>query len=149
MSSAPSGFDPFMQFWGEFVKKVSAAGATPPPQPPPDVLLQMRRAFLDAMAQQADQFMRSEAFLNALKQGMEASLAWQQGFNQMMQKGLASAQVPSRADSDHMVVFLRGMEERLLERIDELAARVDSIEKGESPGKRGGRPAGAEKRRSE
>ncbi|MBW7906178.1 MAG: hypothetical protein LC135_16565 [Phycisphaerae bacterium] len=121
------GIDPFMKFWTEAVKAMASAGMTPP-QPPPDLLTQLRRVYFDTLAEQADQFMRSETFLGAMKQGMEASLAWQQGVNQMMQRGLAAAQAPSRADSEHVVLLLRGMEERILERIEDLSARLGKAE---------------------
>ena len=126
------GFDPFMKFWTDFMGKMSASGM-PSPQPSPDFLNQMRRTFFDAMAEQADQFMRSEAFLAAMKQGMETSLAWQQSLNQFLQKGLAAAQMPSKVDSDHLVSLVRGMEERVLERLDELAKRIDRLEGASRP----------------
>src|SRR5215470_11133640 len=116
------GLDPFMKFWSDFMGKMAATGM-PSFQPSPDMLNQMRRTFFDALAEQADTFMRSEAFLAAMKQGMETSLAWQQALNQFLQKGLAAAQVPSKVDSDHLVSLVRGMEERVLERMDELARR--------------------------
>ena len=125
-SSIP-GFDPFMKFWGDFMGKMGAAGM-PTPQPSQDFMNQMRRAFFDAMATHADQFMRSEAFLSMMKQGMETSLAWQQSINQFLQKGLAAAQMPSKVDSDHLVSLVRGMEERVLERMDELNKRIDRLE---------------------
>ena len=121
------GIDPFMRFWSDFMSKMATAG-TPAPQPPPDVVQQMRRVFFDTMAEQADQFLRSEAFLNSLKQGMEASLAWQQAMNQFLQKGLASAQIPTRTDADHLVTLLRNMEERIVDRVDDLSQRVDKLE---------------------
>lgn len=125
------GIDPFMRFWSDFMSKMATAG-TPAPQPPPDVVQQMRRVFFDTMAEQADQFLRSEAFLNSLKQGMEASLAWQQAMNQFLQKGLASAQIPTRTDADHLVTLLRNMEERIVDRVDDLSQRVEKLEGGNS-----------------
>ncbi len=122
-----AAFDPFMRFWTEFAGRCAAAGA-PPPSPPADLLSQMRRAFFDALAQQADQFLRGEAFLAVMKQTMESSLAWQQTLNQFLQKGLSASQIPSRADADHVVVLLRGLEERLHERLDDLARRIERVE---------------------
>lgn len=127
MSSNP--YDPFTRFWGEFVQRAGAGGMSP--QPSPDTMNEMRRMFFDMMAEQADQFMRSETFLKAMKQGMEASLAWQQTLNQFMQKNLGAAQMPTRGDTDHLVLLIRGMEERLLDRIDRIGARVDHLEQAE------------------
>lgn len=119
--------DPFMKFWSDLAGRMTAAGM-PTQQPPADVLTQIRRAFFDAMAEQADQFLRSEMFLNALKQSMDISLAWQQTMNQTLQRGLSAAQMPTRNDVDHMVVLVRGMEERLMERLDDVTRRVERME---------------------
>lgn len=121
------GNDPFTRFWTDFMGKLATAGIAPP-QPAADVLKDIRRTFFDVLAEQADQFMRSEAFLNMMKQGVESGLAWQQNMSQFMQKGLQAAQLPSRADADHFVVLLRGMEDRIVERIDDLAKRVERLE---------------------
>ncbi len=121
------GADPFSRFWTDFMGKMSSAGIAPP-QPTPDFLKDIRRTFFDAMAEQADQFMRSEMFLNMMKQGVESSLAWQQMMAQFMQKGLSAAQMPSKADTDYFVVLLRGMEDRIVNRLDDLASRVENLE---------------------
>jgi hypothetical protein len=72
--------------------------------------------------------MRSEAFLAAMKQSTDHALAWQQSMNQVLQKGLSAGQMPSRADADHVVSLIRGMEDRLLEKLDRISERVDRIE---------------------
>jgi hypothetical protein len=136
-----SGFDPFTRFWSEFASKMTAAGS-PPPQPPPDVFAQMRRMFFDTLSKHSEEFLRSEAFLNAMKQAMDSSLAWQQQINQIIQKGLAAAQVPSRADADHLVSLVRGMEDRLMDRLEKLAGRVERLEKSKAA-----RPAARPRRR--
>lgn len=135
-----TGIDPFMRFWTDLMSRLTAAGLSPP-QPSQDLMQQLRRAFFDALAEQADQFLRSEAFLNAMKQGMETSLAWQQAINQFLQKGLAAAQIPSRADAEHLVVLLRGMEERVLDRIEDLSKRVAALESERGRGAGRGRAA--------
>jgi hypothetical protein len=48
--------------------------------------------------------------------------------NQTLQKGLSAAQVPSRADADHLVVLVRGMEDRLLERLAKIEQRLGQLE---------------------
>ncbi len=145
MSSESSPFgsaDPFTKFWTEFWGKLSESGGAPA-SPSADVMNQMRRVFFDAMARQADEFMRSEAFLAAMKQAMDSSLAWQQSLNQFLSKGLQTAQMPSRVDADHMAVLVRGMEERVLARLEELSQRVGRLEQAESGGPAAGKPARA------
>lgn len=128
MSTEPkSAADPFVAFWSDMMSRMASAGMTPQ-NPPPEFVNAARRAFFDAMAHYADQFMRSEAFLSAMKQSMDNALAWQQMMNQYLQRGLQTMQMPTRADADHVVLLVRGMEERLLEKLDELGKRVERIE---------------------
>lgn len=123
--------DPFTAFWTDFTSKMwsAAPGASgPPPAPSPDVMKQMRQAFFDAMARYADEFMRSEAFLGMMKQTMDNALAWQQMMNQMLQRNLSAAQVPSQADADHTVMLVRGMEDRVMKKLEEMEARLRGLE---------------------
>jgi hypothetical protein len=126
------------------------------PQPQPsatgDFAAQMRRAFFDAMSQQADQYMRSDAFMASMKQSMDNALAWQQMVNQFLQKGVSAAQMPTRADSEHIVRLVRGMEERLIGKLESMEARVRRLEKAAgvetpAPGARKRRPRAAEDRK--
>lgn len=135
------GLDPFVSMWNDFAGRMAAVGMTPPPAGS-DAAQQMRRAFFDSMAQYFDQFMRSEAFLSAMRQSMENGLAMQHMINQQLQKSLNAMQMPSRVDTDHVTMLVRGVEDRLLDRIEELHKRIDRIENAPpaatQSGKRGG-----------
>ncbi len=130
------GAEPFAAFWSDFMSRMAALGGGAAPAVPLEATAPMRRALFDALSQHADQFLRSEQFLKSLKQSLDNALAWQQMMNQVLQKGLASAQLPSRVETDHIVLLVRGMEDRLLARLDELSQRIDKLEK------RPDRPAG-------
>lgn len=122
--------DAFTAFWTDYWGRLASSGAGAAiPQPPPDVMAQMRKTFFDAMSEHMDGVMRSEAFLNAMKQSMDHALAWQQMLNQTLQKGLSGAQMPSRDSADHVVMLVRGMEERVLGRLEDLAKRIEKLEK--------------------
>lgn len=142
MSSDPSSFsfagkDPFSAFWQDFTAKMMAAGMPVTAQNPSlDAMNQMRRIFFDSMAQHAEQFMRSEAFLKSMKQSMDAGLAWQQQLNQSLQKGLSAAQMPSRNDVEHLTLLVHGIEDRLAKKLDELSQRIGALE-GDAPAARG------------
>ena len=120
--------DPFGAMWAEWIKHMVPAGVSPP-APNSETMEHIRRVFFDMMASQADQFMRSEAFLASMKQATDNAVAWQKTMNEAMQRGLAAVQVPSRADAEHLVALVRGMEERLVDRLDELQSRVRQVEK--------------------
>ncbi len=129
------GMNPFTSFWTDFFSKMVAAGITPA-TPPADMAEQLRRSFFDSMSKYCDEFMRSEAFLQAMKQSMDNALAWQASMNQYLQKGLQAAQMPSRADSEQLVAMVRGLEDRLFSRLDSLAERIEKLEKAASRGEK-------------
>lgn len=136
MAGETSGFgmpgaDAFTSFWSDFFGKMASAGVAPP-QPSPDVTERMRKAFFESFSKYADEFMRSEAFLKMMKQSMDHGLAWQQAMNQQLQKGLTAAQMPTKSDADHIVMLVRGMEDRLVDKLEELSRRIDHLEKARS-----------------
>jgi len=120
--------DPFMAFWSDFMKRMASAGAAPP-QPSPDAFEQMRKAYLGAMSEHMEQFMRSEAFLSSMKQAMDNALSWQQMMNQTFQQSLSAAQAPAKGDVEHVTMLVRGMEERVLDKLEQLGQRVAKLEK--------------------
>jgi hypothetical protein len=123
-NSPPS--DPFTAFWSEMTQRMFTPERAPSPSE--EAMNHMRKFFFEMMAQQADQYMRSDEFCQFLKQATDNSLAWQKQLNDSLQQGLAAAQMPSRADSDHLVTLIRGMEERLLKKLDTLNERVSELE---------------------
>ena len=68
--------NPFLAFWNDFYTKMVAAGLAPG-KDPQDAAEQMRRSFFDAMSQYADEFLRSEVFLKAMKQSFDNVVAMQ------------------------------------------------------------------------
>ncbi len=126
-NQAVPGFDPFMKFWADMTGRMAASGVTAPTGAP-DMMAQMRKTFFGAMAEYADDYMRSEQFLSAMKQNMDNALAFKQQINQFLTSTLQSSQMPSRSDTDHIVLLVRGMESRIVEKLDDLSARVDQLE---------------------
>lgn len=121
--------DPFTKFWADCVSKMTGAGfATSPPQVSDDAMNQMRRAFFDAWAKHCDEFMRSPAFLDGMKKTMDGALAFREQLNEFMTKALHGAQAPARSDTDSIMLVLRSLEERVLDRLDRLEQRVAAID---------------------
>ncbi|MFN0136418.1 MAG: hypothetical protein ACKVS9_09930 [Phycisphaerae bacterium] len=117
------GLEQAQAFWQDFFGKMGGM------QPGPDAMERMRKAFMDSMSKWAEEYMRSEAFLGSMKQSMDASLAWQQKINEQLQKGLAAAQMPSREDTDQVTLLIRGMEDRLMDRLERITQRIEKLEK--------------------
>lgn len=124
-NDASAQANPFIDFWTDWARRMAGAAVG---EPTKETIESMQRSFLDIMSKQADQFMRSEAFLSSMKQAMDNSLAWQKAFNELMQRGLGAAQVPTRADADHLVTLVRGLEERIVNKIEDLSERVERLE---------------------
>ncbi len=135
--STPS-MNPFLAFWNDFYMNTVAAGLTPG-QAPQDTAERMRRSFFEAMAKYADEFMRSEAFLSAMKQTFDNVTALQSATNQCLQKGLAAAQMPSLVNQEQLVAMVRGLEDRLFSRLDAMASRIEKVEKALEKPERSGR----------
>lgn len=130
---ASTAADPFKTFWSDFMNRMGGAAAwtgmpgapANPPNPSNEAVAQMRRVFFDALSAHAEQFMRSEAFLTSMKQAMDNAMAWQKMVKDYTQTGLAQMQVPSRGDTDHAVMLIHGIEERLLKKLEQLERRID------------------------
>lgn len=138
--SAEQGFDytannPFAAAWQDFFGKMQSAGVAPQ-QTPPDMAKQMQDAFFKAMSNYAEDFLRSDAFLTAMKQSMDNALSWQQSMQQYMEKGMEAAQMPTKADSEQIVAMVRGMEQRIGEKLDALSLRVENLEAAQAKAKR-------------
>lgn len=119
-------------------------GAAPKSSGTPEAVKQMRQMFFDAWAQYAEQFMRSEQFLTAMKQAMDNALAFRQQMDQFLTQGVRNMQMPARSDADHIVLLLRSLEDRVMQRLDQLDARVSAMENGagkrdQAPTKKRGR----------
>lgn len=139
--------DPFTRFWTDCVSKMSGAGfAQSPPNLSDDAMKQMRRAFFDAWAGHCDEFMRSPAFLDGMKKSMDGALAFREQVNEFMTRALHEAQVPARTDTDAIMLVLRSMEERVLDRLDRLEERVSALDGVAEPSKHAGSPASGRSR---
>lgn len=129
--NGPPPTDPFSQFWMDMMSK-TAPGAFTAPRPSTsasdEMMKQFRQAFFDSWAAHCEQFLRSEQFLAMMKKSMDSALAFREQLNEFMTKTLHENQMPARSDTDSILLVLRSLEERVLERIERLNRRVDAIE---------------------
>lgn len=152
MSNGPSGqtpTDPFSKAWTDLMGRMSAAMGQPSAQQqqaawPDENVKQMQKTFFDAMAKQADEYLRSPQFLGMMKQMMDQSIAFKQQLDRFITEAYRGAQAPAQADLQDLAGTLRGIEDRLMSRIDEMERRLDAVERPR-PGatdKPKGKPAG-------
>ncbi len=136
--STSMGGDAFTSFWGDLMGQMATVGFTPPAMNP-DMSNHMRKAFFSVLSNHAEEFMRSEQFLSAMKQSMDNALAMKQQMNQFFQQNLRAFNMPTSSDTEHVARLVRGMEERMMERLDDLDIRLGQLE---SPGKDSNKTAG-------
>ena len=139
-ASSGGASDPFTKYWSEMMGHLSAGqGASPggsqasnpfgafgPSQE--EVARQMRQAFFDSWARYAEDYMRSDAFLDAMKKSMEQALAFKQQVNEFLTKSLRESQMPTQDDTDSILLAVRRLEERVLDRLAALTRRVEGLE---------------------
>jgi hypothetical protein len=122
----------FNQFWGDFFTRMGAPPeamrmGSPTPGASPEMIKQMQRVFFDAMAKYCDDYMRSEPFLQMMKQTMDRSLAFKQQLDQFLGAAQKGMQAPARADIDDLSGTLLKIEERVLDRLDALETKVAAM----------------------
>lgn len=126
----------FTRFWTDMMAQMGqnagAMGGATNGQPGapafPDQSKAMQRAMFDTMARYFDDFMRSEQFLEQMKQTMDQSLAMKKMFDDFLIRTQTTLQSPVRGDVEDIAQLLRSIEGRLLDRIDELEEKVAAVE---------------------
>jgi len=118
----------FGQLWLEMLSRSgSLFGQMKPGEPPPEAARQFRGAVFKSMADQADQFMRSETFLQAMKQSLDAALNFQKQYQTMLAEFRHSTEGVASTDIDAAMMLLRQMESRVLDRLENLDTRLRGI----------------------
>jgi len=119
----------FQKIWMESMSKImQSAFAFGNNSPPPDVMKQIRAGIFQALAQSWEEFMRSPEFLESMKQWMDTAINFRRMSNDFMAKIRNEIQAPSRDDIDTVMLTVRHMEKRLLDRVEDLAVRLAQID---------------------
>jgi uncharacterized protein YdiU (UPF0061 family) len=118
----------FQKVWTDSMSRImqTALGAESH-APPPEVLKQIRGGIFQALAQSWDEFMRSPQFLESMKQWMDNAINFRKMTNDFMGKVRNEMQAPSRDDIDTVMLTVRHMEKRLLDRVEDLSAQVAAL----------------------
>ncbi len=118
----------FQKIWLETMSKMTQAAFTfSPGSPPPEVLRQIRNGIFQALAQSWEEFMRSPQFLEGTRQWMETAIAFRKLSNDLLTRAHNELQSASRNDVDTVLLAVRHMETRLLDKIEELSAQVTDL----------------------
>ena len=118
----------FQKIWMDSASKMIQAGlAAGPNSAPPEVLRQIRSGVFQALAESWEEFMRSPQFLEGMKQWMENAVAFRKVTGEFLAKARNEMQAPSRDDIDTIMLNIRHMEKRLLDRIEDLCQQVEAL----------------------
>ncbi|HWH68947.1 MAG TPA: hypothetical protein VNT26_06150 [Candidatus Sulfotelmatobacter sp.] len=118
----------FQRMWMDSTTKMMQAAFTVTPNSPaPEVLRHMRSGIFQALSQSWEEFMRSPQFLEGTKQWMDNLVSFRKMTNDFMARARNEMQAPSRDDIDTIMLNVRHLEKRLLDRIDQLSAQVEEL----------------------
>jgi uncharacterized protein (DUF2267 family) len=120
----------FQKIWAESLGKLLQTAFTfGNDSPPPEVLREVRNGILQALAKSWEEFMRSPQFLEGMRQWMDNAITFRKMSNDFMANVRNEMQATSRDDIDTIMLAVRHMEKRLLDRVEELSAQVSELER--------------------
>jgi uncharacterized protein (DUF2267 family) len=109
-------------------KSFQAAFNLKPDSAPPEVLRQIRAGMFQALTDSWDQFMRSPQFLQSMRQWTENAATLRTMTDDFLARMRNEAQAPSRSDIDTVMLTVRHMEKRLLDRLDGLSMQMENLQ---------------------
>src|ERR1051326_6005598 len=138
----------FQKVWSDTFLKMMQAGFTFSPESlPPEVARQIRSGIFQALAQSWDQFLRSPQCLEGTRQWMDSAMAFGKLTNEFLSRARHETQATSRDDIDSIMLAVRQMETRVLERVQDMAAQVDALNRRlDGLSGRAGAPAGTRRK---
>jgi len=131
----PNGeFDQFKQMsevWLDMLARMGPLFAqTKIGEPPPEMAKQFRSAVFKSMADQVDEFMRSETFLQGMKEAMDNGLKFHKQYQNALGEFRHATEGVAISDVDALMRMLHQMETRILDRLEDLQERVQHLEGG-------------------
>lgn len=127
----------FQKMWMEnLAKTMQAAFKFTPDSAPPEMLRQIRSGIFQSLSESWEEYMRSPQFLDAMRQWMDNAITFRKISNEFLGRVRNDMQAPSPSDIDTVMLAVRHMEKRLLDRLDELSARLDKLDGAQRPGQR-------------
>jgi hypothetical protein len=124
--------EPYREFWAEYVERASATarqmfqtatGADADPRT-------WQRRWLEAVAQSMDAYLRSPAFLRAMKQNMDMIIKTKLQADDFAKEVARNANLPTASDVTGIFERLRSTEDAILARLAQMDRRLEAIEAG-------------------
>jgi hypothetical protein len=118
----------FQKIWLDTLSKMAQAGFTFTPEAaPPQVLRNIRSGILQALARSWDEFLRSPQFLEGMKVWMDNAMGFRRMTNDFLTKARHEMQNTAREDIDSVMLVVRHMETRILDRLEDLSTQISDL----------------------
>jgi hypothetical protein len=117
----------FQKMWLESTSRMIQAGLSVAPSSDPAVLDQMRAGMFQALSKSWEDFMRSPQFLESMKQWMTGLVTMRKLSGGVLARVRNELQAPSRDDIDAMLLAVRHLETRVLDRLDKMAVEIGDL----------------------
>jgi hypothetical protein len=128
MSSPFDAAQTMANIWLDSLARMStAAMAGQPEAGPVEAGQQARETVFSSMTQYTNAYLRSPQFLQMMKQSLDASIAFRKQMNDWFTSLHHSTQSVARQDVDSIQLAVRQAERRTLDRLEDVAERLDQI----------------------
>jgi hypothetical protein len=127
-SAAAPGAE-FVKAWTDMMGRMAMApmafstGSTPP-----EAAREMRSALLSAWSEYFDRFFRSSDFLDLMRQSFSGNVEIRRQLNDFLGELRHTFQGPSRQDVDQLMLAIRHLEERIVDDLDRISARLEDLD---------------------
>ena len=119
----------FQKIWLESMSKLMHTALTlQPDTAPPEVLREIRSGIFQALAKSWDEYLRSPQFLAAMRQWMDEALSFRKMNNDLASYLRNQLTGGSREELDTVVLTVRHMERRMLDRLEDLSDQVRTLQ---------------------
>jgi hypothetical protein len=126
------GFDQvaaFQKLWTDsFLKMTSVWSQFSPGSPPTDEMRKMRGGMLQVLAETWDEYMRTPQFMELMKASMNGALDLKRMAREGMNRVHEQFENPTKENIDDVLLAIRHVERRLLDRLEGLDDRVANLD---------------------
>ncbi len=119
-----ASFERLTQIWNDMLARATGGTRSPDSSAPE----KLRTAFMDSMTRFTEDFFRSSIFTDMLQNAMTRALAFQTHLGDFLGKTVSSSLNPQTVWQDDIVAAVQASEKRLLQRVENLQHRVETLE---------------------
>jgi hypothetical protein len=125
------GFDQvaaFQKLWTDSIANMTGVWSQySPGSPPPDEMRKMRGGMLKVLSETWDEYMRTPQFMEMMKASVNGALDLKRMARDGMNRVHEQFENPSKDDIDGVLLAIRHVERRLLDRLEALDERVGNL----------------------